>query len=200
LTALAFLFLKTLRETRSEPYTIRREYLHNWVIAPGAPGDSLGASLALRPRPELSMNLSRQVFQRTMESSVSPSEPGIPLVLRSELDGVPAGRVSPEQLAAVAAQTGLASATLEPICLGARRTSGAGPRQIFFVVFEFPAFERFRHEVARLIGSNDGQHVAFDPAALSPILIVSASDGDFRAWLPLKAERVGDCVAPVEPE
>ena len=45
--------------------------------------------------------------------------------------------------------------------------------------------------------SDDGQLVVL-VAALSPVLIVAALDGNFGRWMPLRANPDVDCLAPVE--
>jgi hypothetical protein len=78
-----------------------------------------------------------------------------------------------------------------------RRTSVPGAtRQAYFLLFDLPEFTRFREIVARLL-REAGSTGAFDPAALSPVLMVSSSDPRFTAWFPLRADAGADCVAPV---
>ena len=198
LVGLALLFLKTVREAASEPYTVRREHLRSWTVAIAGIENPQGASLVLQPPSELPMSVFRQVFERTMESLVTPASPGIPLILRSELEGASAGLVSPEELAIVALEAGLATATVEPRCLALRRQGGPGRnRQIFFLLVDVPGFDRFRREVARLLHTRTDGRTAFEPTGLSPILVVAASDADFHAWSLASADPEGECAAPV---
>jgi hypothetical protein len=77
-----------------------------------------------------------------------------------------------------------------------RRISGPGiTRQVYFVRLDWPAFNAFRQQVAQQMRAGGGS--GFDPAALSPILIVAASDAAFSRWLPLRAEAEDDCLAPM---
>jgi hypothetical protein len=127
-----------------------------------------------------------------MESMSAPKSPGIPLVLQSELDRGGA-QVAVETLVAAAREAGLESAPLQPRCLGRRRVSGPGAtRQVYFVLFDAPAFGRFRERIATLLGSS------FDPAAQSPVLLVAVAESTLGHWLPLRADPQKDCVAPIE--
>ena len=85
-----------------------------------------------------------------------------------------------------------------PRCLAYRRVSEPGvTRQLYFVLFDAAAFERFREQIAALPASSAVPASAFDPAALSPVLIIGASDSAFNRWLPLRADPKTDCLAPI---
>ena len=77
-----------------------------------------------------------------------------------------------------------------------RRISQPGmTRQMYFVVFDAPAVVAFRQQLARDARTTPGG-ATFDPAVLSPVLIVAATDADFDPWLPIQATEA-DCVAPI---
>jgi hypothetical protein len=85
---------------------------------------------------------------------------------------------------------------LQPRCMAQRRISEPGiTRSVYFVRFEWPAFQAFRQTAAELMRASGGS--GFDPGALSPVLIVAASDSAFGRWLPLSAESANDCLAPI---
>ena len=69
-------------------------------------------------------------------------------------------------------------------------------RQLYFALFDMPAFARFRQQVHALAGGA----TEFDPAALSPVMPLAASDVGFDDWLPLRADAGADCVAPIAVE
>ena len=72
LTALGLLFIRSVRSTRAEPYTIARARLSEWTlkITPASsPNDPI---LVLEPPPELASALFRQIFARAMESLNAP--------------------------------------------------------------------------------------------------------------------------------
>jgi hypothetical protein len=122
----------------------------------------------------------------------------MPLVLQSEVDSRAPGALAPEALLAVAREAGLESATFEPRCMAQRRVSQPGvTRQVYFVLFEWPALNEFRRQVWRRMREAGASASAFDPAALSPVLIVGASDAAFSRWLPLRADADKDCFAPI---
>ena len=121
----------------------------------------------------------------------------MPLVLKSEFDEAVFGTIAPEALLALARASGLESATLEPRCMAHRRVSQPGmTRQVFFVRFESPAFDTFRRQVSRQLRDAGTPASAFDPAGLSPVVIIAASDAAFFRWLPL-GPAADDCLAPI---
>ena len=197
LAGVGFLFIRSVRSTRSEPYTIKGEHLRGWTVAlEPAPGPT-APMLVLEPPPDLPRAVFHQIFARAMESLNAPTSGGIPLVLQGEFDRVFAGRVTPDALVAAAHTAGLGSAAMEARCLAYRRISEPGStRQVYFVLFNAPAFTRFREQIGTLV-DRAASGADFDPAALSPVLFVAASDPGFNRWLPLRADPGADCVAPI---
>jgi hypothetical protein len=127
----------------------------------------------------------------------------MPLILRSEFDEALAGVLAPDAVMGAARAAGLESAMLEPRCMARRRVSEPGStRSVYFVVFDAPAFGLFREAVSESLRVAGGQASAFDPAALSPVLIVAGTDENFARWLPLTAMRDAgphpDCIAPID--
>jgi hypothetical protein len=122
----------------------------------------------------------------------------MPLVLRSEFDEALAKGLTTDAVVSLARTAGLESPTFEPRCMGRRRVSEPGStRSVFFIVFDAPEFAQFRQALAAQLRSAGGQP-AFDPAALSPALIVAATDENFRRWLPLGVNPDADCMAPIQ--
>jgi hypothetical protein len=191
------LFVRSARSVRSEPYQASRDRLTGWTLAiDPAPGES-GVVLGLQPPRALAAALFSEVFARTGESLSGPVPPAMPLVLQRELDAGAAGLLGPEALLALARGAGLESAALEPRCMSHRRISAPGiTRQLYFVLFELPAFDVFRRQVAERLREG-GRASRFDPAAQSPILIVAATDAAFSSWLPVRADVGKDCFAPI---
>ncbi len=193
LTGIAVLFWRTLDDARAEPYTVRAQHLSGWTLAEGVGAES--ALIGLQPPPELPMRLFRQVFSRAGESLSTPAAPGIPLVLRAELAGA-AAPPSAADLLALAREAGLDGLTLTPSCMGYRRESGPGSiRQLFFVLFDMPEFTRFRAALAARVNTPDDP--AFQPGALSPVMMMAAAQPDFSRWMPITADPAADCIAPV---
>lgn len=196
LAGISVLFVRSVQDTRAEPYTVSGDLLRNWSVVIEPPSSPSGVLIALRPSSPLVSGLFRQVFSRAGESLSTPAAPGMPLVLQAEFDRAFAGRVTPDALAEAARKAGLESESLRPRCLAYRRISDPGmTRQIYFALFDAPAFERFRREVGGLAAGT-----GFDAAAQSPVLFVAASDAAFSRWLPLRADPEADCVAPIAVE
>lgn len=193
----SWLFLRTARDTRSEPYLVDRTHLQRWTIQIEPEGGSSSPMLVARPPQELSAGLFQQIFSRMMESMRGSTGAGVPLILRGEYELSLAGSQTPQSLVELARAAGLEGADLTPRCMAVRRISQPGlTRQLYYVLFDSPAFQRFRDEVAR--ASNGTAAIPFDPAALAPIMIVAATDAAFDSWLPIGANASADCIAPVE--
>ena len=196
LGAIAFAFIRSVRSTREEPYAIAPAHLQNWTfeIEPGnAPTSVL---IAIRPPRELASTLFRQLFTRHAESFNGPTVPFVALMLQDEFNRSFAGRMTSNELLAAARSAGLGDAALQPRCMAYRRDSAPGvTRQLYFVVFDSPAFTRFRAQIAAKALPDTG----FDPTALSPVMFVAASDANFNQWLPLRAAE-SECVAPISVE
>jgi len=192
----AWLFVHSAQSVRSEPYEIARGKLSGWTLALDSAPNASGVLLGLRPDPQTAAVLFGQVFSRVGETLSGPVPAAMPLVLQSEFDGARAGTLTPDALLTSARAVGLESSPFEPRCLAQRRISEPGiSRQVYFVRFDWPAFEAFRLETARQMRASGGAGI--DPAALSPVLIVAGSDAMFGRWLPLNAENADDCVAPI---
>ena len=193
-----FLFVRSARSARAEPYSLSPEHLRAWTVVRDDAPDASGVIVALRPPQRLAPQLFQQVFTRAMESLNAPAVAVMPLVLHQEFDQAFRGRVEPDALIAVAREAGLEDAPVEPVCLAHRRESQPGAtRQLYFAVFRVPAFHAFRLKAAALLSPSGGASSVFDPQALSPVVFVAASDAGFRRWLPLPRDPQSDCVAPI---
>ncbi len=186
LAGVGILFVRTARDSRSEPYDVESRWLTGWTLGIDASPDT-EALVSLRPPVELPMNLFRQLFSRQMESLSTPIEAGIPLVLRRE---VPAD-FKAEAVVRLARQAGFEQARLAPRCVGYRRISNLGVvRQLYFLAFDLPGYQRFRAQVAPIAGPG------FEPDGLSPVLLMAAQP-DFTGWQPIVVDAARDCVAGV---
>ncbi len=184
------LFIRSVNDARSEPYAVSPSHLRNWTLGIDTAADADGAMISLRPPPELPMSLFRQLFSRQMESLGTPSQPGIPLVLRREVPGA----VTSDEVLALARAAGFEQATLAPKCVGYRRVSHPGvTRQLYFMWFDVPGFDRFRQALAPRAATG------FDPTGLSPVLMMAAQP-NFVGWLPITVDERQDCVAPLRME
>ena len=187
LVLFAFLFMRSIQDTRGQAYTVERAHLQSWRLAlepASAPNDPL---LVLQPTAELAGGLFKQIFARSMESLNSPTAPSIPIILRSEFDKSIGDQFTPEALLAAAKAAGLEATAPSPRCLVHRRISEpGGVRQAFLVFFDAPAIAEFRGKVG------------VEADALSPIMFVAGAGGEFNGWLPQRIDPAADCLAPVE--
>ena len=196
LAGLGWLFVRSAQNVRSEPYDIARARLSGWTLAIDPAPDTSGVLLGLQPDKTDAAKLFSQVFSRTGESLSGPVPAAIPLVLQREFTRASAGTLTPDALLASARAAGLESSAFEPRCMAHRRISEPGiTRQVYFVRFDWPAFAAFRRQAAEQMRAAGGAGI--DPAALAPLMIVAGSDAAFGRWLPLRAETVDDCLAPM---
>ena len=194
LGVIGFLFMRSLEDTRSQPYTVAPAHVASWTLVDSPGGGAKSPLLSLRTAPELVSNLSRQVFRRVMESSASPAEATIPLVLQGEFDDALARTMTPAALLAAARAAGLESARHELRCLAHRRESeGRTVRQAYFVIVDSPSIRAFRQQLAQAAGST------FDAAALTPVVVIAHAESSFERWLPIRATDA-ECVAPISVE
>jgi hypothetical protein len=197
---LAYLFSRSVTSSRTQPYVIAAETMRPWTLAL-EPGDAPNLPvLVLRPPGGLAGQLSNQLFKRTMESMGPPATTGIPLVLRRELDGAPPGTppFPGEALLAAAREAGLDAAPLQPKCLGHRRADTRdGRQQMYFVLFDVPAFARFRQQIGTLLAAHGVPADRFEPDLVSPALMLALIESSTGQWLPLQANAKTDCVAPI---
>jgi hypothetical protein len=182
-----FLFMGSLEDARTTPYTVEPRHLRIWSLALAPTSMPNEPLLVLQPVPELAAGLFRQVFARAMESLGSPVAPAMPVVLRGEFDAVVGDQLTQDALLAAARAAGLEAASITPRCLVHRRVSEPGrTKQAYLVLFDAPAIDRFR------------QKLGLDPSAFSPILFVAGAGVDFNSWLPLHVDAETECQAPIE--
>jgi hypothetical protein len=196
LAVFGWLFMRSLQTTRAEPYVADRAPLTGWTVTVEKGVEPAAPVLVLRGPQELVSALFRQVFTRMMESLNAPAGASIPLVLRAEFDRL-AGEVPIEALVDLARDAGLERAALEPRCMAHRRISQPGAtRQVYFAVFDMPAFLEFREALAARAAQAGA--TGFDAGALAPVMFVAGSDPAFHRWLPTGADVEADCVAPIQ--
>ena len=191
LAVLGLLMVRSARSVRAEPYTVDAGDLRGWTLALDPDRGATGTVLALQAPPGLDRTIFTQVFLRAMESFLSPAVSFIPIVLRAEFDRTLAGSMTTGALLTAAREAGLEEAALQPVCMAWRRDSQPGAaRQLYFVIFDAPAVEAFRRQLATAADTG------FDPRAVSPVLFVAAGESSFASWMPLRADDT-DCVAPI---
>jgi hypothetical protein len=186
LAAIAVLFLRSVQGTRSAPYEIAEAHLQNWALAIESTTAPTSVLLVSRPPRELASTLFRQLFTRHAESFSGPTVPFVPLLLQEEFTRALAAGITAEGLLALAREAGMEREAPAARCMAYRRDSAPGvTKQVYFVVFEWPAFRRFRDLAAARATAGSGFEA------------VAASDPNFTQWLPLRVVE-SDCVAPVQ--
>lgn len=191
IAAIGWLFLRTVQDARSAPYTIRADDLRGWRVAVSEVPDPDGPLVGLRAPASLGPDLFKQLFARTMESMTAPAIAQIPLVLRPETgaDAMPADAVI-----ALAREAGLESAVLVPRCLALRRISEpSNTRDYYYLIFEDGPVRAFREAWAGR-ASTGGAEAA---GVLPPVMIVATSDRVLRSVLPFTPDADRDCLAPI---
>lgn len=190
---LGTLFVRSAMNVSAEPYSMPSDPLARWTVALDPEPVASGVVLALWPPEAMVPPLFSQVFKRSGLSLSGPSPVGIPLILKGEFDRGVASVFTPQSLLALARESSLDVMQPKPLCLASRRISQPGStRDLFFVRFEHPPFDAFRRQVAsRMNGA------AFDADAVTPAMIVAATDTGFSSWLPLRGSPTDDCVAPI---
>ena len=187
LAVFAWLFMRSIEDTRSEAYTVERAHLQPWALALEQATRANDPLLVLRPPPELASSVFTQIFARAMESLNSPASPSIPVVLRGEFDRVVGDQLNQDGLLAAAKTAGLETSAPSPRCLVHRRISEpGGVRQAYLVFFDAPAIGQLRRQLG------------LDADSLSPVMFVAGAGSDFAAWLPLRVNADADCLAPIE--
>jgi hypothetical protein len=194
---LAVVFVRSARDSGAQPFTITQEDLTGWTLTLAPDGDDLGSLLSLTPKATFLPPLSRQLFARMGESLHYPVA-AMPIVLRREFERAMAGTLTPEALLNAAREADLEATMLQPRCMARRRISAPGlVQEVFFLVFELPAFSQFREQVAQRLRAAGRDQSLFDPLAVSPVLIAADLDGSFSRWLPLRTDPSSDCLAEI---
>ena len=187
---LSWLLAKAIRNRG--PYSIDGAALSGWTLVRGGPGDP--ALVALQPPSPLSAALFQQLLRRAGPSLVAPERPSVPLVLQSEYADSLQGVLSVEDVLDVARDAGVEAARFEPICMGRRESADGRSGRLFFVLFEAPAFDRFRDQLTPLFPEHTGAF-PYDPKALHPILTIAATDRESARWWPIMVDQRTDCQA-----
>lgn len=189
--AFSWLLVRTIRN--SAPYSVDGAALSGWTLVAGEPGEP--ALVALQPPSRLTVELFRQVRERTRRSLLSPARPSVPLVLQSEYADSLQGVWSVDDIMNAARDAGVEAARFEPVCM-AQRSESTPDRsgQLFFVVFDAQVFYQFRQQLSPLFPEHGGNST-YDPSALRPVLTIAATDREFVHRWPVAVEQRTDCLA-----
>ena len=195
LALLGWLFWRSVQSTLAEPYVVDAALVSEWMLALRAPDRPGPGFVVLQAPDQLRAELFNQIFNRTMESLMSPTVAAMPLLLHAEYR-LSVGVLTPDEVLQIAEEAGLREAAPVPDCIGVVRRPGTGStRQLYYARFEAPAVARFRDALARRQGAAGGAP-RFEPGAFPPIVPLAASDADFASWWPLDPGEV-ECLAPL---
>src|SRR5262245_4683193 len=158
----------------ARPYQVAATDLSNWQLVTGEPGGPI--LVALQPPAALATALFRQLNERSALPVVAPPRPLVPLVMQREYEDSLQGVFSVDDIMNVARAAGFESSRFEPICAGRHRDMHDGPAdEYFYVLFDAPAFDAFRQQLAPLFPEHGGSGI-FEPTALHPMLTVAVTE------------------------
>ena len=181
------------RERTRKPYLVPQAALSGWTLVTSDGTDPwvVGA----QPPDALTRSLFEEVSRRAGRTLVAPPHPALALVLRSEFDDGLQGVYGTDSVLRIASDAGIESVRFQPVCLGHRTSTGQGGRaDLYFVAFDSPAFNQMRVDLLPAQPEHAGVGV-YEPATLTPILIVGATDNAFDRWWPLTFDPARDCEA-----
>ncbi len=194
LFVLGWLFMRSVRDVRSTPYTVRAADLQGWQVITEGDSDTL---VGLQPPSSLTSDLFNQVFTRNMESITSSANPQIPVVLRLEATAM---NSQAAQIASIITEAGLGSTPLVPACFGTRRTEPPASRDYYFIHFEPATLVTVRERLRDALQAQGADVSGFDPSDVQATLVIATTDPAVRSTLPFQFDRARDCVAPVSVE
>jgi hypothetical protein len=177
------------------PVSVEPEVLGRWslVVSDGTDPWTVG----MQPPDALLNRLFADASRRAGRSLIRPSHPALPLVLRSESDEGLQGVYPTDSVLRLARQAGLEDVAFEPVCLAHRvRREPDTDAELYFAAFTSAPFAQFRIDLTPAQPEHAGFGV-YEPATLSPILIIGATDGDFAKWWPVPFDPALDCESPL---
>lgn len=146
-----------------------------------------------KPPESLTAALFQEASRRAGTTLVAPPHPALPLVLRAEFDEGLQGVYGTDSVLRIARDTGIEETMFQPVCLAHRTSSGPSGRvELYFVPFESAAFNQMRVDLVPTEPEHAGIGI-YEPATLTPILMVGATDNAFERWWPLQFDRDADC-------
>lgn len=176
------------------PYRVDAALVSGWTLAAAPPADA--AVVELKPPPQLLEDLFEQVSRRTNGPLVAAPRASVPLVLAGEYSDSLQGVLSIEDIVSVGQAVGLDRMRFEPVCVGQRRSTGEDAGELYFAIFDAPAFDEFRYELTPLFPEHAGAGV-YNPPALRLILPIAATDQNFARFWPMAVDARSDCRTPL---
>lgn len=185
----------TLGHRTDVPVSVAPEVLARWtlVVSDGTDPWTVG----VRPPDALMNMLFEDATRRTGRTLVRPPHPALPLVLRSESDEGLQGVYPTDSVLRIARQAGIEDVEFQPVCLAHRtRRRPESAAELYFAAFTSAPFAQFRIDLTPPQPEHAGVGI-YEPATLSPILMIGATDNDFAAWWPLQFDPALDCESPL---
>jgi hypothetical protein len=178
---------------RAPAFTIPETTLANWTLVTSDGTDPW--VVAMKPPEPLLAQLLAELRKRGNQNVAPVPHAALPLVLRSEFDEGLQGVYGTDSVLRIAREAGIESGTFQPLCLAHRTSTGAaGQSEVYFVPFDSAAFNEVRVDLVPIEPEHAGVGV-YEPATLTPLLIVAATPGTLDQWLPLAFDRATDCEA-----
>jgi hypothetical protein len=177
------------------PLSVPSSALSAWTVVTSDGTDPwlVGA----HPPETLTGPLFNAASRRAGRPLVPPAHQALPLVLQSEYQDSLQGVYGTDAVVRIAREAGIESATFHPVCLARQTVDGpSGAIEVYFVPFDAPVFNQLRGDLTPLEPEHAGVGV-YDPATLTPALVVGATARDFdRVW-PIRFEPQRDCEAEI---
>lgn len=177
------------------PVSVEPEVLGRWtlVVSDGTDPWTVG----MRPPDALLNRLFDDAARRAERALVRPAHPALPLVLRSESDEGLQGVYGTDSVLRIAREAGLEDVEFQPVCLAHRTVKDSSVNaELYFAAFTSAPFAQFRLDLTPPQPEHAGIGV-YEPATLSPLLMIGATDGDFSKWWPLAFDPALDCDSPL---
>jgi len=184
-----------IRPADAGPFTIPPATLSRWTLVASDGTDPW--VVGMRPPDSLTSALFREASRRAGRTLIAPPHPALPLVLRPEFDEGLQGVYGTDSVLRIARDAGIEGEVFAPVCLAHRTSEGpSGRAEVYFVPFTSAAFNHIRVDLVPAEPEHAGIGV-YEPGALTPILIVGASDSSFDRWWPMPFDQSSDCEAPL---
>ena len=177
------------------PVSVEPEVLGRWtlVVSDGTDPWTVG----MRPPDALIDRLFDDATRRAGRALIRPVHPALPLVLRSESDEGLQGVYPTDSVLRIARQAGLEEVEFQPVCFAHRILKGSSANaELYFAAFTSAPFAQFRIDLTPPQPEHAGIGI-YEPATLSPLLMIGATDAEFSKWWPLQFDPALDCESPL---
>jgi hypothetical protein len=184
----------TRRPAATPPPALPQAALSGWTLVTSDGTDPW--VVAAKPPEALTSSLFKEASRRSGRALIAPPQLVVPLVLRAEFEDGLQGVYGTDSVLRIAREAGVETATFRPVCLAHRTAndSGSGRAELYFVPFESQAFNQMRVDLLPAQPEHAGVGV-YEPATVTPVLVVGATDASFERWWPMRFDPASDCAA-----